>query len=134
MLLMRVLCLLVASSAFAKPTPSLKLVRQADTAVLIQNLSQGKLTVLGKVWEANKYCNESSISNAEQIELYLINEKPGAVILCRGLADGEENVITYFPDPGWPRSRKVKPAKGKSRVKDEVLRNTVIRLTREKDL
>jgi hypothetical protein len=134
MLLMRMLCLLVLPFVNAKPTPSLRVIRQPDTALLIQKLSEGRLIVQGKEWDARKYCNESSRSNPEQIELYDINEKPGAVILCRGSVAGEENIITYFPSPGWPKSRKVRPAKSKARVNDEVLRNTVIRLTRESDM
>jgi hypothetical protein len=115
---------------WAKVTPSLKAIRQPDTALLIQNLGRGKLMVNGKEWDAHKYCNEQSIANPEQIELYTLNERPEIVVLCTGSAKNEENVITVFRQGAWPITRKVRPAKNKNRVSDEVLRNTVIRLTR----
>lgn len=122
---------LAAAVSDAKPTPSVHAVRVPDTALLIQHLGRGKLVVNGKEWDAKKYCNEQAIANPEQIELYSLNEGPEMVVLCTGTNDGEENLVTVFPSQGWPKSRKVKPKKSKSRISDEVLRNTIIRLTRK---
>jgi hypothetical protein len=100
--------------------------RVPDTSLLIQHLGRGKLIVNGKEWDARKYCNEQSIANPEQIELYqLLRKKTAFVVLCTGTLDGEENVVTLFPAKGWPKSSRVKSEKSKSRVSDDVLRKTI---------
>jgi len=119
---------LLPPSAFAgKAVPSLELIRISDTVAVTQHLGRGKLVVNGKEWVAKRYCNTSTIKNPAQLELYSLNERAELVVFCPGARAGEENVISIFPQGKWPKSRRLKPAKG-ARVSDEVLRNSVIRL------
>ena len=117
---------ILAITFFVSAAWALKAERVPDTSLLIQHLGRGKLVVNGKEWDAKKYCNEQSIVNPEQIELYQLLQKTTAyVVLCTGTLDGEENVVTLFPAKGWPKSRRVKPANSKSRISDDVLRKTI---------
>lgn len=118
--------MILAITFFVSAAWALKAERVPDTSLLIQHLGRGKLVVNGKEWDAKKYCNEQSIVNPEQIELYQLLQKTTAyVVLCTGTLDGEENVVTLFPAKGWPKSRRVKPANSKSRISDDVLRKTI---------
>lgn len=111
---------------FASAAWALKAERVPDIALLIQHLGRGKLIVNAKEWDAGKYCNEQSIANPEQIELYkLLQKKNDFVVLCTGTLDGEENVVTLFPSKGLPKSRRVKPKSSSHRISDEVLRTTI---------
>ncbi len=116
----------MSAAGIAKVTSSLKTIRVEDTSQLLQNIGQGQLVVGGKTWDAHLYCNEESIANPKLIEFYQLNEQSELVVLCTG----EENVVSVFPPDGEPKVRRVKPKKTTTRISDEILRNSVIRLTR----
>lgn len=113
-----------------KLNASVKAERVPDTSLLIQNLGRGKLMVNGKEWDAKKYCNEQSIANPEQIELYALSDKKW-VVLCTGAVAGEANVVTLFPTSGWPKTMTLKPKKKKSaKISDDEFRKAVRGLLR----
>lgn len=112
--------------ALDKVTPSLAPIRISDTSAVLAQLEHGKLVVFGQEWEAEKYCNASTLAHPERLELYGVNESDVMVILC----PGEENVVTVFFRDQSPRSRRVKPIPGSAKISSEVLRNSIIRLTR----
>lgn len=92
-------------------------------------LSTGKFTVIGKEYEAKSYCNEQSISNPNQIQVYALNGRLDRVlVLCSGTLDGERNIATIFYPDREPVKKELNPPKGSSRVTDRQLQDTFKKL------
>ena len=95
------------------------LVRHGDEKAILGPFAKGRLRVFGKDIEAKKWCNEATLSNPDQAEVYALD---GAVVLlCTGTVDGEANVVTLFRKGREPSSKTVKPQVSSHRVTDEVL-------------
>lgn len=92
-------------------------------------IAQGKLTVIGKEYEAKSYCNEQSLANPDQIQVYALNGRLDRVlVLCAGTLDGEKNVATIFYPDREPVKKEMNPPKGSSRVTDRQLQDTFKKL------
>lgn len=104
-----------------KPHPEAKKV--------METLSAGKLTVMGKAYEAKSYCNEQSIAHSEQIQVYTLNGRLDRVlVVCSGSLDGEMNTATIFYPDRDPVRKDLSPPKDSSRVTDRQLQDTFKKL------
>lgn len=100
-----------------------------EASKVTSTLSTGKLTVIGKEYDAKLYCNEQSLSNPEQIQVYALNGRLDRVlVLCTGSLDGEQNIATIFYPDRDPVKKELNPPKNSSRVTDRQLQDTFKKL------
>lgn len=104
----------------------LNLKKIGDTKPYTRLFNEEKVLAFGKEWDAKKYCNEETVANPEMIEVYSLKHSAyDLAILCPGTLDGDENVVSVFSKSELPKTLKVKPRDGKSRISDQTLRRVI---------
>jgi hypothetical protein len=123
---------LLGSCAQAKE-PAFQLNKLEDTAVITQKVDDSQLIVFGKEWDGKKYCNEATLDNPDILEAYTIKTTGYELaILCPGIVDGDENVVSVFSRTRPPQTKRVQPLSSSSRVQDDVLAKAVKALVEPK--
>ena len=123
--------LALGSLADAKSPQDVKITK-VDNAAVMKSLENGKLKVLGKQWDAAKFCNEDTTSNPDTVEVYSLKGQGfETVVLCPGTLDGVENVVTVFSKTEKPKTKKVAPLESSSRITDDVLKKTIEELIKK---
>jgi hypothetical protein len=93
----------------------------ANTATI----EAGKIKAFGKEFDGLKVCNEDTLGNPENFEVFRSpNTKDTLIILCPGLAGGDENIVSVLRSSGQFEARKILPAAGSHRITNEVLQRT----------
>jgi hypothetical protein len=94
-------------------------------------LSGDKISVMGKDYEATKYCNSDTVGNPGMLEVFSVkNKKYSVATLCPSSKEGGANVISVY-NKKTGKTKSVKPLKNATRISNTALEIAIKDLTKK---